>query len=285
MRPPFLLGYGTNGLADHPLPTALDLLDDAGYDAVALTLGFPHLDPLTAPPDAVPAVSTRLAAMRHGAGAAVVVETGTRYLLDPARKHRPTLVDRDAGRRMHYLTRAIDVAAALHADCVSFFSGILPADDRPADGRARLLGRLPVLLEHAAARDVTLALEPEPGMLVETVEDALRLRRDLGDPPGLGLTVDVGHCLVVEPGGVDGALRAAAPVLCNVQLDDMPRTHHEHRPFGEGDLDLPATLATLADIGYRGVAAVELPRHSHAAPDLVTASIEALTRAWKEVSA
>lgn len=285
MRPPFLLGYGTNGLADHPLPAALDLLDDAGYDAVALTLGFPHLDPLSAPPGDVEAVGTRLAAMRDGAGAAVVVETGTRYLLDPARKHRPTLVDPDADARMRYLARAVDVAAELGATCVSFFSGVLPAGDRPAEGRARLLGRLPALLEHAAARGVALALEPEPGMHVETVEDGLRLLRDLGDPPGLGLTVDVGHCLVVEPGGVDGALRAAAPVLRNVQLDDMPRTHHEHRPFGEGDLDLPATLATLADIGYRGVAAVELPRHSHAAPDLVTASITTLTRAWKEVTA
>ncbi|GAA1874863.1 sugar phosphate isomerase/epimerase family protein [Myceligenerans crystallogenes] len=284
MRPPFLLGYGTNGLGDHPLPDALALLDAAGYDAVALTVGFPHLDPLSAPPAAVRDAVARLAAMRGGAGAGVVVETGTRYLLDPARKHRPALVDREAEPRMRYLVRAIEVAAELGAHCVSFFSGVLTDGDRPAEGRARLLGRLPVLLEHAAARGVPLALEPEPGMLVETVEDALRLRRDLGDPPGLGLTVDVGHCLVVEPGGVEAALRAAAPVLRNVQLDDMPRTHHEHRPFGEGDLDLPATLATLADIGYRGVAAVELPRHSHAAPGLVTASIEALHRAWKEVS-
>lgn len=284
MRPPFLLGYGTNGLAEHPLPAALGLLDDAGYDAVALTLGFPHLDPLSAPPAAVRATGARLASMREGRGAAVVVETGTRYLLDPARKHHPTLVDRDARARMRYLTRAVDVAAELGARCVSFFSGVLPAGDRAAEGRARLLGRLPVLLEHAAARGTTLALEPEPGMLVETVEDGLRVLRVLGDPPGLGLTVDVGHCLVVEPGGVEGALRAAAPVLRNVQLEDMPRTHHEHRPFGDGDLDLPATLATLAEIGYAGVAAVELPRHSHAAPDLVAASMAALTRAWKEAS-
>ena len=87
----------------------------------------------------------------------------------------------------------------------------------------------------------------------------------------------------MEPEGVEGALRAAAPYLSNVQLDDMPRTHHEHRPFGEGSIDLPMVLATLADVGYSGVAAVELPRHSHDAPRLALDSRTALMRAWATV--
>lgn len=284
MRPPFLLGYGTNGFGDHPVQAALDVLDDVGYDAVALTLGFPHLDPF-APlaGDDVTALRAQLARMRGGTGAAVVVETGTRYLLDPLHKHRPTLVDRDAGLRMRYLERAIEIAADLDARCVSFFSGILPDGASRADGWARLRDRIPALVEHAGERGVRLAIEPEPGMLVETVDDALRLHADVGAPPELGITVDVGHCLVVEPGGVEGALRAAAPYLSNVQLDDMPRTHHEHRPFGEGQLDLPLVLATLADIGYTGVAAVELPRHSHDAPRLALESRATLLRAWAAV--
>lgn len=284
MRPPFLLGYGTNGFGDHRLNTALDVLDDVGYDAVAVTLGFPHLDPF-APlaGDDVTSLRAHLRRMRGGTGAAVVVETGTRYLLDPLHKHRPTLVDRDATLRMRYLERAIEIAADLDARCVSFFSGILPADAAPADGWARLRDRIPALAEYAGERGVRLAIEPEPGMLVETVDDALRLHSEVGAPPELGLTVDVGHCLVVEPGGVEGALRAAAPYLSNVQLDDMPRTHHEHRPFGEGDIDLPLVLATLADIGYTGVAAVELPRHSHDAPRLALDSRAALMRAWGAV--
>ncbi|WP_369375395.1 sugar phosphate isomerase/epimerase family protein [Promicromonospora sp. Populi] len=289
-RPPFLLGYGTNGFGDHPLPTALDVLDDVGYDAVAVTLGFPHLDPFSPlAGDDVAALRAHLGRMRGGTGAAVVVETGTRYLLDPLHKHRPTLVDRDAALRMRFLERAIEIAADLEAHCVSFFSGVLPdgadaTEADVADGWARLHDRIPALVEYAGERGVRLAIEPEPGMLVETVDDALRLRSEVGDPPELGITVDVGHCLVVEPDGVEGALRAAAPYLSNVQLDDMPPTHHEHRPFGEGGIDLPLVLATLADIGYRGVAAVELPRHSHDAPRLARDSRAALLRAWAAVT-
>src|SRR5262249_45570630 len=88
-RPGLRLGYGTNGLADHRLPDALALLADLGYAGVALPLDHQHLDPYG------PGLSRRVAAVareldRHGL--AVVVETGARYLLDPRRKHRPTLL-------------------------------------------------------------------------------------------------------------------------------------------------------------------------------------------------
>ncbi|MEV7974371.1 sugar phosphate isomerase/epimerase family protein [Cellulomonas sp. NPDC089187] len=268
------LGYGTNGLGDHPLPQALDLIADHGYGAVALTLGFPHLDPW-----AGPAELRRLRRRLAEDGLRVVVETGTRFLLDPRRKHAPALVDADAAPRVAYLRRAMQVAEQLGADTVQFFSGVLGPDTDPGTGRHRLLDRLGPLLEAAADHGVRLALEPEPGMLIETVGDALALRADLGDPATLGLTVDIGHCLVVEPGGVDGALADAAPVLAHVQIDDMPRTHHEHRPFGEGDLDLPAALAALDRTGFGGVVSVELPRHSWDAPHQLAHSHAALTAA------
>ncbi|VTR78574.1 sugar phosphate isomerase/epimerase family protein [Cellulomonas hominis] len=281
-RLPLVLGYGTNGLGDHPLGTALDLLEDAGYDAVALTLGFPHLDPW-APAADVAAVRDRLARAHGGRGMRVVVETGTRYLLDPRRKHAPALVDEDAGPRLAYLRRAVEVAAALGAPTVQLFSGVLPPGV-PADvGRDRLRDRLPGLAAHAADHGVRLALEPEPGMLVETIADALALHADLGGPPALGLTVDIGHCLVVEPGGVAGALATAGPHLHHVQIDDMPATHHEHLPFGQGALDLPAALAALAAVpGYDGVVSVELPRHSWDAPRQVRDAMTALRRAWAD---
>lgn len=280
---PFALGYGTNGLGDHPLPAALDLLEQHGYDAVALTLGFPHLDPGASAAD-LAALRARLARARDGRGLRVVVETGTRYLLDPRRKHAPALVDADAAPRLAYLRRSVEVAAALGAPVVQLFSGVRAPDVPGAVADERLRARLPGLVRHAAEHGVTLALEPEPGMHVETVADALRLRADLGGPDALGLTVDVGHCLVVEPGGVTGALAAAGPHLAHVQIDDMPRTHHDHRPFGEGDLDLPAALTALAAAGgpggYRGVVAVELPRHSWDAPRQVAAAADAIRRAW-----
>ncbi|GAA3707568.1 hypothetical protein GCM10022377_21730 [Zhihengliuella alba] len=276
---PFALGYGTNGFADHPLPVALELLAEQGYDAVALTLGHPHLDPFA---DGLEEQLRALRARLDRLGLRVVVETGTRFLLDPRRKHRPTLVDEHAEARVDFLRRAVDIAHALDAECVSFFSGVLPDGDSAETGWERLTRRLPEVVAHADARGVVLAVEPEPGMLVETVADALRLRAALGDPDRLRLTVDIGHCVVVEPGGVRGALLQAGDLLANVQLDDMRPHAHEHLPFGEGIVDLPLALATLAELDYRGVAAVELPRHSFDGPGLAERSLDALRTAWAD---
>ena len=275
----FTLGYGTNGFADHPLDRALEVLEVTGYGAIAVTLGHPHLDPFAADADAQAA---RLRARLDDLGWRVVVETGTRYLLDPFVKHRPTLVDVDAESRMRFLRRAIDLAVLLRADCVSLWSGVVPDGMTRAEAWRLLVGRMREVVAYAEASGVMLGFEPEPGMLVETVADALRLRDELGAPAALGITVDLGHCVAVEPDGVVGALRAAGDLLVNVQVDDMLPGVHEHLELGSGRLDLTAALGTLHEIGYRGVAAVELPRHSHDAPGAAARSMRALRSAWEE---
>ncbi|MET4160012.1 sugar phosphate isomerase/epimerase family protein [Agromyces sp. PvR057] len=274
----FTVGYGTNGFTDHPLDDAITVLDALGYRGIALTLGHPHLDPFANDADQVAA---RLRRRLDDLGWRVVVETGTRYLLDPFRKHRPNLLDDDASLRELFLRRTIDLGGILGADCVSLWSGVLPDGVEPADAHDRLRTRLDGLLGRAADAGVSLAFEPEPGMLVETVADALAMRADLGDPESLGLTVDLGHCIVVEPDGVVGALRAAGPLLRNVQVDDMLPVAHEHLELGHGALDLEAALRTLDDLGYDGLAAVELPRHAHDAPGVAARSMTALRHAWE----
>lgn len=279
---PFTLGYGTNGFVDHPLPIALEIMAEEGYGAVALTLGHPHLDPFASDLD------IQLAALRRQLatlGLRVVIETGTRYLLDPRHKHRPTLVDEEADSRVVFLRRAVEIASALEAECVSFFSGVLPADSMREQGWVRLVARVSELVQFARGKGVVLSIEPEPGMLVETVADALRLLAELGHPDELRVTVDIGHCVVVEPDGVRHALLQCGSLLANVQLDDMLAHAHEHLPFGQGEVDLAVALSTLDEIGYRGVAAVELPRHSFDAPGLASRSMKALRTAWSDLEA
>ena len=274
----FTIGYGTNGFADHTLDAALRVLASNGYGALALTLGHPHLDPFA--PDA-DGQAARLRERLDELGWRVVVETGTRYLLDPFVKHRPTLVDEHADPRMRFLRRAIDLATILRAECVSLWSGVVPDGTAPDEAWRRLVTRMREIVAYAEASDVVLGFEPEPGMLVETVADALRLREELGSPDALGITVDLGHCVVVEPDGVVGALRAAGDLLVNVQVDDMAPEAHEHLELGRGRLDLAAALAALHELGYHGVAAVELPRHAHDAPGVSARSMRAIHDAWR----
>jgi sugar phosphate isomerase/epimerase len=50
----------------------------------------------------------------------------------------------------------------------------------------------------------------------------------------------------------------------------------EHLQIGEGELNWRGICAALAESGFRGVASVELPRHSHAAPQVAAEAIARL---------
>ena len=211
--------YNTNGLQNHRLEDAVDFLADTGYDGVALTLDIHHLDPFA------PDLRGRARALRkrldgHGMGA--VIETGARFLLDPRVKHEPTLLSADPSKRIAFLGLACEVAHELEAECVSFWAGVGSGHDQLRDGSSKVL-------ERAEELGVECALEPEPGMLVETVDDW----RDLG-VPGLRLALDTGHCLVTGDREPADAIRECAADLATVSVEDMRRGEHIHRPFGEG---------------------------------------------------
>jgi L-ribulose-5-phosphate 3-epimerase len=272
----FTLGYGTNGFRDHGLDDALEVIADLGYGAVALTLDHGHLDPYA---DDLAARTRAVAARLSRLNLRCVIETGARYLLDPYRKHRPTLVDADPSRRLDFLSRAMRIGAGLGAQCVSFWAGVLPEGASADTGWNRLRSTVDQLVAEADRREVQLALEPEPGMAIAHVDEALKLRAELGSPPALGITLDVGHCVAIEAEPAHEWIRRLGPLLVNVQLDDAVPGVHEHLEFGRGDLDLAAVLAALDEIGYAGSASVELPRHSHAGPAVARTSMAALVAA------
>ena len=143
-------GYGTNGFTSHRLEDALAVIAGLGYDGVALTLDHLHLDPFAADlPSRTAAVRRRLDEL----GLAVVVETGARYLLDPWRKHHPSLVSgRERERRVDYLERAVEVAADLGAEAMSFWSGTLPAGLDAETGWNRLVEGVGQVLDLAVRR-------------------------------------------------------------------------------------------------------------------------------------
>jgi len=272
--------YNTNGASNHRLDDLVELLAEHGYDGVALTIDHHHLDPFAPRLGArAEALGRRLRALGLGA----VVETGARFLLDPRRKHEPTLVTPDpAGRalRLEFLRRAVDVAAATGAEAVSFWAGIAHPGTGPGDAWAWLAEGAAEVVAYAEAQGQVAALEPEPGMVVATVADWARLAAEV---PGLTLALDTGHCLV-DGGDPAAALRERAAALGTVAVEDMRRGVHEHLPFGEGDMDLPGVLGALLEIQFGGLVCAELSRESPRAHLMIPAALRALRHA-EEIAA
>ena len=251
--------YNTNGAANHRLDDALAMVAEAGYDGVALTLDHHHLDPYA--PDLAgraEALARRLAELGLGA----VVETGARYLLDPRQKHEPTLVSPEPeGRekRLDFLYRCVEVAEILEAEAVSFWAGVPREGVDHEEARRWLLDGVTKVADRARSRGVVAALEPEPGMLVETLDDYAAVAREVS---GLKLALDTGHCLVTGERDPAEAVREFAGSTGTVSIEDMRRGVHEHLPFGEGEMDVSAVLSALEETGFGGLVCVELSRES-----------------------
>jgi sugar phosphate isomerase/epimerase len=144
----------------------------------------------------------------------------------------------------------------------------------------RLCDGLRPVLARGHAQGVQIAFEPEPGMFIERPAGYVELVERLGaDGEELGLCLDLGHCHVTRDLPVADVIRQCAPRLVLVQLDDCKDGEHVHRMFGEGDLDLPAALDALLEVGFDGVAAVELSRDSHRGPEAARKALECLCRA------
>jgi sugar phosphate isomerase/epimerase len=272
-----LLGYNTNGFAHHLLEDAIAILAELGYGAVALTLDHHALDPFDANlPQQLAAVRKLL--QQHALRS--VIETGARFLLDPKRKHQPTLISPTAperARRLDFLTRSIDIAAELGSDAVSFWSGTAGDDAKPATLMDRLVEGCLRLCDHAAKCGVRLAFEPEPGMFIDRMDRLAELRERVNRPE-FGLTLDLGHLHCQGEVPIADQVRHRRELLWNVHIEDMRRGVHDHLMFGEGEMEFPPILQALEEIGYRGGVYVELSRHSHNAVETARRALEFLRK-------
>jgi sugar phosphate isomerase/epimerase len=255
-------GYNTNGFAHHRLEDTLTVLTELGYQSVAITLDHHVLNPFASD------LSSRVAAVRdrlRSLGLHSVIETGARFLLDPRRKHQPTLISTEPqGRRLRldFLRGAVDIASALGSDAVSFWSGAPDSPTTDAVLWERLTEGCGQLWAYAASRGVRMAFEPEPGMFIDTMAKFVELSRQVSHP-AFGLTLDIGHLHCQGDLPIAEHVQRHRDRLWNVHIEDMRRGIHDHLMFGEGEIDFGEVLPALVDAGYAGGVHVELSRHSH----------------------
>lgn len=269
------LGYNTNGFANHDPFEAIGLLADLGYESIAITLDVGRLNPYA---EEWFENLAELQALLQRRKLRSVIETGARFLLDPNRKHYPTLLcPEEEGReqRLSFLRTAIDTAEYLGSDCVSLWSGALPEGMTEQAAYARLAVDLEDLLKYASERAVMLGFEPEPGMFIDTMGSFAELVEWV-DAPNLKLTLDVGHLHCQGETPIAAYIDGWSTRLVNVHIEDMRAGVHEHLMFGEGEMDFPPILAALREARYQGGLHVELSRHSHVAPSAARQAMEFL---------
>ena len=112
-------------------------------------------------------------------------------------------------------------------------------------------------LDVAADCGVTLMIDPEPGLLIETFGQYLAFAEQVSHP-ALGLNFDVGHAYCVGEDPAEWVPRMKAHTR-HYHVEDIAATReHVHLIPGRGAIDFPAVLRAIAASGYDGWITVEL---------------------------
>ena len=270
------LGYNTNGFAHHDPFEAIELIAELGYRGIAITVDHHWLSPFDKNfENQLEEFQRALRLYRLNS----VIETGARFLLNPNVKHEPTLLSDGAEnrlRRVDFLQRCIDIANYLGSDCVSLWSGRKPDTINLQTAMDRLADSLDPVIRYAENHQVTIGFEPEPGMLIDTMNSYERLLQWI-DSSAFQLTLDIGHLFCQGEVPVVDFIERWKDRIVNIHLEDMKVGVHEHLMFGDGQIYFPPIFEALQQIEYEGGVYVELSRHSHNAPWFARRSMDFLS--------
>lgn len=222
------LSYSTHGLPGS-LFDILDELEKAGYAGVELAFQVGEFDLREIPLSQIancPVIKKLQAYFKKSRIRPAAINTAT-LPLTPGLLHEPSVISlNEEGRkqRIQLIQKGIAAARALGAPIVTFGSGFIRAEHVPhfeAACEAILLASIRECLSEIAEEDeVTLVIEPEPGMLIETLEQGAKIVETIASKH-FGLHLDVCHAFCSDGSNACiEAIREVAHLIKYVHLAD-----------------------------------------------------------------
>lgn len=178
------------------------------------------------------------------------VHLGSPFLMGPE-AHRPGLSSLDGAgraRKAEAVHQALGIAAWLECPHVCLTTGLPEAGANPALQIRAMYSEIAVLVKRKPG-GLTLLVEQEPEHVIHGAHQLKAMALEF--PGDLLINFDVGHSEVVGE-DIGAAIRDLGPRLANIHLEDIQGRVHQHRLYGEGDIDFDAIFTALHDIGYRG---------------------------------
>ena len=215
------LSYSTFGLANVDFLDSISEVDKAGYPGIELAFHRDQFNPFNLTDDYVAAIKKRLATANVKAACVATAS----HFFTPSRPHEPSLMSPDTAgrkRRIDLVRRGIDLARKLDIPLVTFGSGFIRDEhvsNPSVNARELLVDSIHQCLKLVRDdEDITLLIEPEPGMFIETTEQGLSLINEVNSPK-FQLHVDMCHMYCSDKDYV-GALAQAAPYARFLHVSD-----------------------------------------------------------------
>lgn len=194
----FKLSYSCNSADLLPIEEVCNQLWMFGYSGVELSFQRGQFDPQNITPERIAELTQffKTSPIRP-----VCISTATTKFLSEV-PHEPSLINHDPesrAKRFDLILMGIKLAEEINIPLVSFQSGYI-RDEQSHLSHTQIMSILSTeiknLLTHIK-KNVRLVLEPEPGMFIETIEEAHELISLVNDQR-FGLHLDIGHVFCSE---------------------------------------------------------------------------------------
>ncbi|MBN9565236.1 MAG: sugar phosphate isomerase/epimerase [Alphaproteobacteria bacterium] len=212
------LSYSTNGLLNLNLFSAIDAVERAGYDGIELSFDKDQFNPFELNSQDLKKIRDYFDT--KSIKPACIATPTIAFLSD--RPHEPSVICLDkAGRkqRIALIKKGIEIAKTLKAPIVSFGSGFI----RDEHIRNPQITPNEILADsiHECMKDIgdiTLTIEPEPGMLIETLDEGMAIVKTIGSRQ-FRLHMDLCHAYCSQKNYIE-AVAAAAPYTAYLHISD-----------------------------------------------------------------
>jgi len=272
------LAFSTNAFKKNTLDEAVEAIALAGYGGVELMADRPHAYPPEFATENRRRLKERLGELRLSVSN---INAFTLFALGDT--YHPTWIEDDLTLQQIRIRHTIDaVTMAAEFDCktVSLQPGgplIGTILDRKEAGR-RFAGGLREVLPVARRLGVTLAVEPEPGLFIETSAEFSAFKNEFfRDEALIRMNCDIGHlfCVGEDPATV---IREFPQDIAHVHLEDIGANRvHQHLTPGKGVINFASIFEALDKIDYSGWVTVELYPYETTAAGVARMAIEHLS--------
>lgn len=253
------LAFSTNAFKKNTITEAVDAIADIGYRGVEIMADVPH-----AYPERFGERDRESLKQQHSRRGLVVSNINAFTLFACGDTYHPTWIEEDAAlreTRVAHTIKSIELAYELGTRTVSLQPGgpLIGTTMTRAQAGRRFAEGIKRVLDTAHKRQITLGIEPEPGLFIQTAGEYLEFKREFfPNEPLVKMNCDIGHlfCVGDDPAVV---IRGMTDQIAHVHLEDIGKNRvHQHLTPGKGVIDFAGVFRALNEVKYAGWVTVEL---------------------------
>lgn len=254
------LAFSTNAFKKNTLAEAVEAISDIGYAGVEIMADEPHAYPARFNRQQRMTLRQQLA--RRGKPVSNI--NAFTHFADGGDTYHPTWIEEDAALRdirIRHTIHAIELADELGAATISLQPGgpLIGTTQTRTQASERFAAGIEAVLPTARKHNISLAIEPEPGLLIESSDEYAQFKSAYFPRESLvRMNCDVGHlfCVGDDPAEV---IRRLHEDVVHVHLEDIGENRvHQHLTPGKGAIDFPSIFKALTESHYHGWVTVEL---------------------------